>query len=279
MAEGWDREEFENDWNSTLAVNNVASLCPGKTVVVTHSGGVNTYPWANNPNVTAILAAHYPGEETGNAIVDILWGDAEPSGRLPYTIPKSETDFNIPIVEEKDGESDFIEGLFIDYRHFDANDIEPLYEFGFGLGYTTFEVVGRPTVEKLKASKGKVNATPDQKSKIIPGGNPDLWVEMVRIKATVKNTGGRKGSAVPQLYLSYPKDSVPDGTPVRILRGFEKADIGPGTRKEFNFVLARRDLSYWDVKAQVWRIPAGEFELAVGFSSRDLRAKTALKIL
>ncbi|KAF4447318.1 glycosyl hydrolase family 3 N terminal domain-containing [Fusarium albosuccineum] len=280
MAEGWDREEFENDWNSTRVVNNVASLCPGKTVVITHSGGVNTYPWANNPNVTAILAAHYPGEETGNAIVDVLWGDAEPSGRLPYTIPKSATDFNIPIVEEKDGESDFTEGLFIDYRHFDANDVEPLYEFGFGLGYTKFELVGRPpAVEKLKAGKGKVNPTPDHKAKIIPGGHPDLWAEMVRVKTTVKNTGGRKGSAVPQLYLSYPKDSIPDGTPVRVLRGFEKADIGPGQSKGFTFVLARRDLSYWDVAAQAWRIPAGKFELAVGFSSRDLRGKATLKIL
>ncbi|KAM5384607.1 hypothetical protein ACJZ2D_001352 [Fusarium nematophilum] len=246
MAEAWDREELENDWNSTLVVNNVANVCPGKTVVITHSGGVNIYPWANNPNVTAILAAHYPGEESGNSIVDVLWGDAEPSGRLPYTIPKSAKDHDVPIVNEEDGQSEFTEGLYIDYRHFDANDIEPLYEFGFGLGYTKFELSGRLTVEKLSGSKGKVSPTPAKTPKIAPGGHPDLWTELVRVSATVKNAGGRKGY---------------------------------GGKKSFTFTLTRRDLSYWDVEAQIWRIPAGEFELGVGFSSRDVRDKASVKLL
>lgn len=279
MAEAWDRVEFENDWNSTSVVNNVAALCPGKTVVITHSGGVNIYPWANNPNVTAILAAHYPGEESGNAIADVLWGDAEPSGRLPYTVPKSAEDHDVPIVNKKDGQSEFTEGLYIDYRYFDANGIEPLYEFGFGLGYTKFELSGRMTVEKLSGSKGKVSPTPAKASKVAPGGNPDLWTELVRVKATVKNVGGRKGFAVPQLYLSYPKSSVPEGTPVKVLRGFDKAEIGSGGKKNFAFTLSRRDLSYWDVKSQIWRIPAGQFELSVGFSSRDIQDKVSVQLV
>lgn len=149
-AETNDRTSFELSWNSTLVFNNVASFCgQQKTVVVTNSAGVNTMPWANNPNVTAILVSHYSGQEAGNSIVDVLWGKTEPSGKLPYTIPKTAEDYGFPVVNltgpdgsmERDSskwQADFVEGQLIDYRHFDANDLDPLYEFGFGLGYTTF---------------------------------------------------------------------------------------------------------------------------------------------
>jgi beta-glucosidase len=90
--EGIDRSTLLADWNSTAVVESVASVC-NNTVVITHSGGLNVLPWANNPNVTAILAAHLPGTETGNAIVDILYGDVNPSGKLPYTIGKTQEDY------------------------------------------------------------------------------------------------------------------------------------------------------------------------------------------
>lgn len=127
-------------------INNVADFC-GNTVVVTHSGGVNTVPWANNTKIGAILAAHYPGQESGNSIADILWGDVAPSGRLPYTVPRDAGDAGPPVVnltgpvdDPLAWQADFEEGQLIDYRHYDAEGIEPLYEFGFGLTYTTFEV-------------------------------------------------------------------------------------------------------------------------------------------
>ncbi|GIJ86472.1 hypothetical protein Asppvi_005361 [Aspergillus pseudoviridinutans] len=145
-----DRSSFEADWNSTAVVNAVASYCPSrKTVVITHSAGINTMPWAENPNVTAILAAHYPGQEAGNSIVDILFGDVNPSGHLPYTIAQNEADYPTALFNVTDPaqatnsaawQSNFSEGLLIDYRHFDANDITPLYEFGFGLSYTSFDL-------------------------------------------------------------------------------------------------------------------------------------------
>ncbi|CZR61747.1 related to beta-glucosidase 1 precursor [Phialocephala subalpina] len=156
--EGYDRLSFEADWNSTLVVNNVASRCPN-TVVITHSAGINTMPWATHPNVTAILAAHLPGEETGNAIVDILWGDVNPSAKLPYTIPADEADYDIPVVNLTDmtdlngWQSNFTEGLLIDYRHFDALNITPLYEFGFGLSYTTFNMPSPLVISPYSASK------------------------------------------------------------------------------------------------------------------------------
>ncbi|KAI9151309.1 glycosyl hydrolase family 3 N terminal domain-containing [Paramyrothecium foliicola] len=280
MAEAWDRTEWENDWNSTAVVNNVASQCPGRTVVITHSGGVNTMPWAENPNVTAILAAGYPGEEIGNAIASVLWGDDEPSGRLPHTIPKSEEDYVVPVVTQPAGnaQSNFSEGLLIDYRHYDANNIEPLYEFGFGLGYTTFKFTGGMEIKKFRAATNKFGATPNPGARIIPGGNEDLWTELLEVKVSVKNTGSRKGWTTPQLYLSYPED-VPEGTPVKVLRGFEKYEVRVGDTKNVYFKLTRRDLSYWDVVGQTWRVPKGDFDILVGFSSRNLPLKSTVKLL
>jgi beta-glucosidase len=276
-AESWDRSSFENDWNSTQVVENVATLCPKRTVVITHSAGANTMPWASNPNVVAILAAHFPGEETGNAIVDILWGDVEPSGRLPYTIPKTPADYDIPVVSGGNLQANFTEGQLIDYRHFDSNNIEPLFEFGFGLGYTTFEIENNIDIKNIGSEK--ITATPAASTTVPPGGNDKLWTELVRAEITVKNSGKREGAAVPQLYLSFPKDTVPKDTPVKVLRGFDKVTLKPGERKKVTFTLKRRDLSYWNVSAQEWRIPAGKFTVSVGLSSRNLRVQKQIEIV
>ncbi|WYZ43510.1 hypothetical protein EsH8_VI_001209 [Colletotrichum jinshuiense] len=271
-TETTDRKSWEADWSSTPVVENVASICPN-TIVITHSAGINTMPWAMNPNVTAIIAAHLPGEETGNALVDILYGVVNPSGRLPYTIPKNPDDYNIPIVnltgvtDPNGWQSNFTEGLFIDYRHFDAKNITPLYEFGYGLSYTTFELIGKIDI---KASVERPGPTPDPSLEVKPGGNPDLWVELVRAKTTVRNTGSTSGSSVVQLYASYDQDAVPAGTPVKVLRGFEKVPLDVGEEKEVSFSLTRRDLSYWDEASNEWQLPSGHITLRIGFSSRDL---------
>ncbi|KAF5698493.1 glycosyl hydrolase family 3 n terminal domain-containing protein [Fusarium mundagurra] len=275
-SESWDRTEYEADWNSTLVVENVAKRCLN-TVVVTHSAGVNTLPWAKNPNVTAILAAHLPGQESGNAIVDILWGHVNPSAKLPYTIPAQEEDYDIPIVNLSTSkvtspgawQADFTEGQYIDYRRFDHSQIDPLYEFGFGLSYTTFKLQDSITVENRA---GKVAAVPNPSAEILPGGNVDLWKPILRLRTRVTNTGSVAGATVPQLYLSYPEGTTPKGTPVQVLRGFDKVFLKPGESKEVMFNLMRRDLSFWDVGSQSWTIPSGSFEFKVGFSSRDAKA-------
>lgn len=176
--EGVDRLSFEHDWNSTLVVEQVAAHCPS-TVVITHSAGVNTMPWAENENVTAILAAHYQGQETRNSIADVLFGDVNPSGHLPYTIPKSEADYDFPIVNLTGSnrfdtamwQADYTEGLLIDYRHFDANHIEPLFEFGFGLSYTSFELI---TALNMISQSTAVPAFPVAVDGAHMGGNPAL---------------------------------------------------------------------------------------------------------
>ncbi|PVH72305.1 glycoside hydrolase family 3 protein [Cadophora sp. DSE1049] len=287
-AETYDRTSFELSYNSTLVVNNVAKLCQGQTIVITNSGGTNTMPWSNNPNVTAILATHYPGQEVGNSIVDVLWGKTEPSGRLPYTVPKAAADYDIPVVNltGPDGgvernsskwQVDFVEKQLIDYRHFDAKNIEPLYPFGFGLGYTTFKV--EADVEVRKLATGNLTDLPIAAAPIEPGGNSDLWTELLHISARVTNTGRRAGNTVVQLYMSFPESEIMKEAPVRVLRGFEKVNLRAGQSGNVNMVLKRRDLSYWDVTVQQWRIPSGDFTFSVGLSSRNLPVNTTARIL
>ena len=288
VREGIDRTTLEADWNSTQVVNNVASICPGKTVVVTHTGGVNSMPWADNENVTAILAAHYPGEESGNSIVDILWGDVNPSAKLPYTIAKGTSDYNAPILnltgasamDSNAWQVNFTEGLMIDYRHFDSEQIAPLYEFGYGLSYTSFNLSSRLSLQHHKYALDDVSALSLSSSKKTPaGGNADLWFKMIDVITDVSNTGDLSGATVVQLYVSYPRDSMPVGTPVKVLRGFEKVTLQPGEHQKVRFSLRRRDLSFWDTEAQNWRIPEGKFEIRVGFSSRDLPSSVSAQIL
>ncbi|KAL4926585.1 beta-glucosidase [Aspergillus undulatus] len=270
-GETFDRASFEGDWNSTAVVNSVASYCPSnKTIVITHSAGINTMPWAENANVAAILAAHYPGQEAGNAIVDVLFGDVNPSGHLPYTIARNETDYNTSVfnitnptqaTNSEAWQSDFTEGLLIDYRHFDASELEPLYEFGFGLSYTTFGFRGGLKIQSRVKGIGPFPPKARGKS---PGGNPHLWEILFTVSATVKNTGDLAGAAVPQLYLAQPKENVPAGTPLKVLRGFEKVYLEPGQERRVSFDLTRRDLSYWDTEAQDWRVPKGAYTVNVG---------------
>lgn len=271
-TEGTDRSSIDLPWNATQAVESTAAICPN-TIIVIHGPGVVLMPWADNENVTAILVAHYPGEETGNAIVDVLWGAVEPSGRLPYTIPKTLSDYGPDIVNSAESyaadgwQSNFYEGQLIDYRHFDAEDIEPLYEFGFGLSYTSFDMSDALEV-KVTAN---LSALADESQGIEPGGLIDLWTCVAQVTVEVTNTGNRTGFSVPQLYVFFPQDSTPEKTPVKVLRGFHKVSLDAGETSAVQFELTRRDLSFWDTSTRQWVIPGGDFVFRAGFSSRDLR--------
>ncbi|KAF4440063.1 hypothetical protein F53441_12385 [Fusarium austroafricanum] len=283
VTEGYDRKTLVPDDNSIAVINSVASRCPRRTVVVSHSGGPDIMPWATNPNVSAIVAAHYPGQESGNSIMDVLTGKVNPSGKLPYTIAKKEEDYNVKILnitgaEVQDSSAwrdDFKEGLFIDYRHFDNKNLEPLYEFGYGLSYTTFDLSS-----KLAISSSKISARVSKSNKTLAlGGNPHLWQTVVKCSIEVSNTGRVAGATVVQLYASLPKNNIPAGSPVRTLRGFEKVHIEPGESQKVSFNLKRRDLSYWDVASQEWVVPKGEIKLSAGFSSRDLKTSASVKLV
>lgn len=267
--EAADRTHLDLDWNGNELVETVAGYC-NNTVVVSHSAGLNVLPFAEHPNVTAILAAHYPGEQSGNSIVDLLYGLENPSGHLPYTIAYNATDYNAPPTTaiQTDGAEDwqawYDEGLEIDYRYFDSHNISVQYEFGFGLSYTTFELADI----KAEALGSDFTAAPPA-GDILPGGNPALWEALYNVTVSVSNTGAVAGAAVPQLYITFPS-SVPD-TPPYQLRGFDKPALAAGETKTSTFELKRRDISYWDVAAQDWLIASGDYTISVGFSSRDLR--------
>lgn len=286
-GEGFDRTSYDVDFNGTAVIEDVAAIC-NNTIVITHSAGLNLLDFADNENVTAIIAAHLPGNEIGNSIVDILFGKVNPSAKIPYTIAYSASDYNTEILNitntnetASDAWSvDFTEGLFIDYRHFDAADIEPRYEFGFGLSYTTFNI----SDVAVSVCDSEITARPANAT-VVPGGNPNLYSVLATVTATVTNTGGNSaidGATVAQLYISYANDTSIDTTttPVKVLRGFEKTEtLEVGASQTVSFDVTRKDLSYWDVVAQDWVLPSGGIEFKVGLSSRDIQGAATATLL
>ncbi|KAI1503492.1 glycoside hydrolase superfamily [Biscogniauxia marginata] len=270
-AEGWDRVGLHDDYTDAL-INNIASQC-SNTVVVFHNAGVRLVDqFIDHPNVTALIFAHLPGQDSGRALTSILYGEASPSGKLPYSVPRNESDFG-PVqnatfpdgIYEHFPQSDFSEGVYIDYRAFDAKNITPRYEFGFGLSYTTFEF------SDLQVSAVEdADVSPYPSKPIIEGGREDLWDVLTHVSATVTNTGSVAGAEVAQLYVG-----IPNG-PVKQLRGFSKPVLESGESAAVDFDLTRRDLSTWDVVAQDWLLQKGEYTIYVGSSSRDLPLRTTL---
>ncbi|KAJ6029862.1 hypothetical protein N7499_012278 [Penicillium canescens] len=264
-SEGFDRPGLSDDYSDTL-ITNVASKC-SNTVVVIHNAGIRVVDnWIENGNITAVMFAHLPGQDTGRAVVDLLYGHANPSGRLPYTVAKQASDYGLLLhPSEPEGEywlypqSDFSEGQFIDYRAFDSKGIVPRFEFGYGLSYTTFKYSGLQLQKKSTPW-----STYPAAAKIVEGGNPHLWDELVKVSAVVQNSGSVNGDEVAQLYVG-----IPNG-PVRQLRGFEKVSVNSGKSAKITFSLTRRDLSTWDVTAQQWALQKGQYKVWVGRSSRNL---------
>ncbi|KAL4784125.1 glycoside hydrolase superfamily [Aspergillus varians] len=254
-----DRNHLD-PWHDGNALVQAVAQTDTPTIVVVHSvGPIILETILAEPNVVAIVWAGLPGQESGNALVDILFGETSPSGKLPYTIGKSEEDYGTSWTTELT--DSFAEGLFVDYRHFDQRDIEPRYEFGFGLSYTTFKYSTLATAVDTEpgATTGET----------IVGGPSDLFDPVGTVTAYVQNTGEVSGAEVAQLYIGYP-ESAPS-TPPKQLRGFDKLDLEAGESGQATFELTRRDISYWDVVEQKWVVPAGTFDVYVGSSSRDIR--------
>lgn len=259
-GEGADRTELYNDDQDAL-VNEVADNCANTVVVINTVGARLVDQWIEHDNVTALLYGSLLGQESGHSIIDVLYGDVNPSGRLIYTIAKNESDYNVGICETHN--CNFTEGNFIDYRYFDAYNVTPRYEFGYGLSYTNF------TYTDLKIDSPKsLQVSKYPTGKLSVGGYEDLWNVVSKISATVHNTGSVDGADVPQLYISYPKAAQ---QPLRQLRGFENVDIKSGQKADVEFELRRRDISYWDVKAQQWAVAPGTYKVYIGASSRDLK--------
>ncbi len=237
-------------------------------------------PWAASAG--AVISAWYPGQEMGNGLADVLWGDVNPSGRTPLTFPVNNNDTALQTPEQYPGVNgtvNYTEGLFVSapggggraaqgrlqgqgpqqltpppqpplhspiqigYRWFDANGVAPLFPFGHGLSYTTFAYSG--------LAIDAVSQAPN-----------------VLVSAVVNNTGAREGGEIVQLYLGFPAAA---GEPLRMLRGFTALDLPPGIAAAANFTLTPRDRSTWSVEDYAWAPTPGVFTVWLGASSRDLR--------
>lgn len=241
-------------------VQAVAAANP-HTVVVLKTGSPVLMPWVDN--VPAILQAWYPGEEDGNAVAAVLFGDVNPSGKLPLTFPKQLSDLPANTPEQYPGVKDqvfYTEGVFVGYRHYDANNIVPLFPFGHGLSYTTFAYTNLAIT-----AHGKPASTIYLKD-----SGTDFSKPLLNIELDVANTGSRAGKEVVQLYLGLP--STPDlPQPPLQLKHFAKVPLEPGQNARIRFELNAQSLASWDINYYKWTVLPGTYRVMVGSSSRDIR--------
>ena len=247
--EGTDRADIVLPYGQDALVEALAAT--GKPLVVVNiSGSPVAMPWASRAN--AIVQGWYGGSESGHALVDVLTGKVNPSGKLPFTMPLAlsdgpiKTERQYPGIQEegkKWWQEYYDEGVFIGYRWYDTNGIAVQYPFGHGLSYTTFEL-----------SDARVKRSGDG------------W----KVSARIKNTGEVAGAEVVQLYIRDTEASV--ARPSKELKGFEKVYLQPGESRSLQFTLTRDDLSFFDAASHAWVAEPGEFHVLLGCSSADIRA-------
>ncbi|KAK2731015.1 hypothetical protein CKAH01_09273 [Colletotrichum kahawae] len=267
-GEGGDRSLLYDDEQDAM-VTSVASNCNNTVVIVNTAGPRVLDAWIENENVTAVLYSGLLGQESGNAITDVLYGDVNPSAKVTHTIAKQATDYPAQICLTEVCE--FSEGVYIDYRYFDSKNTSVRFPFGHGLSYTTFSY---DKVDATATNQTALSSTYPTGA-LFPGGQADLWDEVVSVKTKVQNTGAIAGSEVAQLYVTFPAEAA---QPTRVLRGFEKVNVAPGQSGDVTFSLRRRDLSYWDTTAQQWAVAKGTYTFSVGASSRDIRGTAQITV-
>jgi beta-glucosidase len=256
-SEGADQPSLELSGNQDQLVEAVAAANPN-TIVVVKSGNPVLMPWLDQ--VPAVLEAWYPGEEDGNAVAAVLFGQVDPSGKLPVTFPETESQTPTSSPSQfpgVNGEVDYSEGLDVGYRWYDANDVTPMFPFGYGLSYTSF------SFSHLTVTPGTVRNAASGPGAESCGCNGQ-GSKLVTVSATITNTGKMAGADVAQLYLGDPASA---GEPPRQLKAFDKVSLQPGQSATVHFTLTGHDLSYWDDAANGWVVPDGTFRVYVGDSS------------
>jgi beta-glucosidase len=253
VGEGMDRRSLSLPARQDELIAAVAAANP-RAIVVLATGGPVTMPWLDA--VAGVLQIWLPGDAYGTAVAGLLYGDADPGGRLPVTFPADETQgpgvtaATYPGRTGADGSLDtvsFEEGLAIGYRYWDAHGQAPLFPFGYGLSYARFGV------ELLGARARR-------------GGGAE-------VRARVTNTSDRVGTQVLQVYLGFPEA---EGEPPRQLEAFAKVTLDPGERRDVTIPLDTRAFQIWDAESDRWTTPAGSFEVMLGLSSRDIVGRRQL---
>ena len=256
-TEGRDVDNLSLPDNQDLLVSQIATANP-HTIVVLETGGPVTMPWLNG--VSAVLEIWYPGIRGGEAAANILFGDINPSGKLPVTFPKSEADLPHPVLpgttsiskQQTKGqppifEINYTEKLKVGYKWFDAENKEPLFPFGFGLSYTTFSYSG------LKVTLGKE----------------------VKVTFNVKNTGKRDGAEVAQVYVSLPASAE---EPPKRLVAWDKVQLAAGETKALSLTIDPMYLSIFNVDSNSWELVPGEYRFYAGGSSRNTPLTAAVSL-
>jgi beta-glucosidase len=246
-SEGFDRASMDLPAGQDDLIKAVAAVNKNTVVVVAAGSPITMTGWL--PSVPGLLYAWYGGQETGHAVGDLLFGIATPSGKTPVTFPKRIEDSTAHgSYPGQNLRVTYAEGIYVGYRGFDKRKVEPLFPFGFGLSYTTFEYSGlkvsRPTLKK--------------------GGTLEVSVQ-------VKNTGTRAGDEIVQLYLRDLKSSI--DRPEKELKGFRRVALQPGQTRAVSFTIDEAALSFFDPGKKAWIAEAGDFEALVGASSRDIRLR------
>jgi beta-glucosidase len=249
-SEGHDRPHMNLPGRQAELIKTVAAANPN-TVVVLNCGAPVVMDWIED--VPAVVEAFYPGLEGGNAIANVLLGEVNPSGKLSVSFPGRYEDNPTFINYPGTKEVRYGEGIFVGYRYYDMKDVDPLFPFGFGLSYTTFEYSDLQVDESVKMG------------------------EPVNASITVKNTGDRAGKEVVQLYVRDKESALV--RPPKELKRFEKVSLEPGESLRIDFVLDRRALSFYDPYQKGWTVESGEFEVLIGSSSRDIRARATFALL
>lgn len=250
-GEGCDRVNMDLPGRQAELIEAVAAANSNTIVVLNNGTPLVMTPWLDK--VAAVVEAWYPGIEGGNAIANVLFGDVNPSGKLPVTFPKKLEDSpsfgNYP---GANGVVKYVEGIFVGYRYYDTKNVEPLFPFGYGLSYTKFEY-----------SNLKISPAADAAGKVV-------------VKLDVKNVGDRAGAEVVELYVHDVESSVE--RPAKELKAFKKVQLAPGEKQTVSLTLDKRAFSFYDDKQHGWRLDPGKFEILVGSSSRDIRIKGSLTL-
>lgn len=243
-SEGSDLANIDLPGDQNQLIDAVAAANPN-TVVVLNTGSAVTMPWLDK--VRAVFEAWYPGQESGNAIAALLFGDVNPSGKLPVTFPRSLDQVPASTPAQwtgVNGQVQYSEGLRVGYRWYDEQNLTPLFPFGYGLSYTTFRFSNLHLSAPTMAEHGRIIASAD-----------------------VTNTGSRAGADVAQLYLTDPSST---GEPPLQLKGFSKVTLQPGQTTKVQFAVTAQDASYWHSLAHGWTLAPGTYTVHVGDSSRSL---------
>ena len=252
-CEGVDRESYNLPYEQDALIADLSVVNPSLVTVMV-CGNAYAMPW--HKKVPAIVQAWYGGTEAGNAIADVLFGEVNPSGKLPFSFPVKIEDnaahaFN---AYPGDGETvEYKEGIFVGYRWFEKEKIKPLFAFGHGLSYTSFDY-GKITLDK-KTIKSTDNIT---------------------VTIPITNSGNREGAEVVQLYIMDMESSLP--RPLKELKGFKKVNLAPGETVKVNFTIGKEALSFYTPERHEWVVEPGKFQILVGTASDDIRSSATFRV-